>query len=80
MVRLIENIILILIILIILSIQTATAQIKGMVVDVTDNKPVAGATIYDFYGRVLAKADYDGYFLINQLKEKRLLISLFIFI
>jgi hypothetical protein len=54
MARSIENTILILTILLTLSVRAATAQIKGMVVDATDNSPVAGATISDFYGRVLA--------------------------
>lgn len=75
MARSIENTILILTILLTLSVRAATAQIKGMVVDATDNSPVAGATISDFYGRVLAKADIDGCFLLNQSIPKRLLVT-----
>ena len=75
MARLIENIILSLTILITISVQTVTAQTKGMVVDATDNTPVAGATIYDLYGRVLAKADDTGCFILSQEHYKRLLIT-----
>ena len=75
MARSIENTILILTILLTLSVRAATAQIKGMVVDATDNSPVAGATISDFYGRVLAKADIDGCFLLNQSIPKMLLVT-----
>ena len=49
MARSIGNTILILAILIVLNIQAVTAQTKGVVLDATDNTPVAGATIYDFY-------------------------------
>ena len=59
MARSIENTILILTILLTLSVRAATAQIKGMVVDATDNSPVAGVTISDFYGRVLAHTKLD---------------------
>lgn len=75
MARSIENIISILIILLTLSVRAATAQTKGMVVDATDNSPVVGATISDFYGRVLAKADDDGRFLLKHHPNMRLLIT-----
>lgn len=75
MARSIGNTILILAILIVLNIQAVTAQTKGVVLDATDNTPVAGATIYDFYGRVIARADSNGNFFLNHIVNKRLLFT-----
>ena len=75
MARSIGNTILILAILIVLNIQAVTAQTKGVVLDATDNTPVAGATIYDFYGRVIARADSNGNFFLNNIVNKRLLFT-----
>ncbi len=75
MARLIGNIILTLFFLLSANKQPAAAQIKRTIIDSTNGKPVAGATISDFYGRVLTKADEEGCFTLPQNATRRVLIT-----
>lgn len=52
-----------------------SAQIRGLVYDSTDGRPVAGATISDFFGVVQAKADANGHFSVAKKVGQRLLIT-----
>lgn len=64
MARLTGNIILTLFLLLSVSNHSAIAQITGTVIDNSDGQPVIGATVGDFYGRVLTKADTEGRFML----------------
>lgn len=73
MARLTGNIILTL--LLVLKLVPSMAQIRYTVIDATDGKPVAGASVCDFYGRWIAKADDEGRFFLTNNGVKRLMIT-----
>ena len=75
MARLIGNITLIAFFLLSVSIQPAIAQLRGIVIDSSDSLPIAGATVSDFYGRVLTKADMEGRFILPQNMEQRVIVT-----
>ena len=75
MARLIGNITLITFFLLSVSIQPAIAQLRGIVIDSSDSLPIAGATVSDFYGRVLTKADMEGRFILPQNMEQRVIVT-----
>ena len=75
MARLTGNIILTLFLLLSFSNHSAIAQITGTIIDSSDGQPVIGATVSDFYGRVLTKADTEGRFMLPQNVVQRVIVT-----